>query len=111
MKIFYIISLLIFTQQLTACSTPEERAAEIKQQKAEQKIARQKYIAKLSNKCKEYGFKPATPEFSQCLQTAEQQDTLERSVYLQQQQLNQNKPNPFQSMMDADKNTRALFKQ
>jgi len=116
-EFIHIIAMLIFVLLITACSTPQEKAAQRRQQRIEmenEKIeiekTRQRFLAKLSKKCRDYGFKAETNEFAQCLQQAEQQDLLARSVQLQQQQVQQNEKNPFKEMMDADKNTRELFK-
>ena len=116
-KLGLIIFVFIFSIQLLACSTPKEQAEQRRQERIEREIvkikkeeARQRYIAKLSKKCRGYGFKAETTEFAQCLQKAEQQDLLSSSVHLQHQQVQQNERSPFQGMIDADKHTRELFK-
>lgn len=94
---------------LSGCSTPEEQAAYRRQQRIEKENERKKQIARFSKKCKEYGFKQETTEFSQCLQQAEQQDALERSVRLQKRRVEQNEKNPFESMMELENKTREQF--
>ena len=82
-----------------------------REQQIEKENARKKFLSMLSKKCKEYGFKPGTTEFSQCLQQAEQQETLTRSVKLQKKQIEQNEKSLFESMMELENKTRQQLNQ
>ena len=57
----------------------------------QQDLARQKQSAKIEmfrQRCDGYGFKRGTTEFSQCLQQAGQQQTMDNAVQLQANELN-----------------------
>jgi len=110
-KAYLVPALLTATLLLLACATPEEQAALRREQQIEKEIARKKFLAGLSKKCKEYGFKAGTTEFSQCLQQAEQQELLSRSVKLQKKQLEQNEKSTFEAMMELENKTRQQLNQ
>lgn len=57
----------------------------------QQDLARQKQMAKVEmfrQRCDGYGFRRGTTEFSQCLQQAEQQQTMDNAVQMQANELN-----------------------
>ena len=107
---------------LAACATPEQRAAQARQQQYQAAQAqrnaienRRIYLVGLGKKCVEYGFKTGTTAYAQCIQNAEQQNEAfiqnQNAInYQQSQQDRQNLQNAFQPLIDFDKNTRELFK-
>lgn len=101
-----ITIVLFFSFLISGCATPEEQAALKRHNQIEKENARAKFLVNLAKKCKEYGFKVGTMEFSKCLQNAEQQATMSRSVNLQKKQLEQNEKSLFESMMDLENKTR-----
>ena len=74
---------LIF-MALSGCASPEERSAYQRQQQWQAQQAEQTRVGALMGKCDGYGFSRGTPQFSQCLQQAEQQQVLENAIYQQQ---------------------------
>lgn len=102
------LSLIALVLCFSGCSTPEEQAA-YRQQRIEKENERKKQLTRLSKKCRDYGFKNDTTEFSQCLQQAEQQETLERSVKLQKRRVQQGEKDPFESMLELENKTREQF--
>jgi biopolymer transport protein ExbB/TolQ len=108
----FLIPLILMTSVLLlACATTEEQAVKRREQKIEKENARKNFLLSLSKKCKDYGFKAGTTEFSQCLQQAEQQEILSRSVKLQKKQIEQNEKSLFESMMELENKTRQQLNQ
>lgn len=104
---FRLVAIIMTTAFfILGCATAEEQAALKRQHLIEKENARTKFLANLAKKCKEYGFKIGTVEFSQCLQLAEQQATMSRSVNLQKKQLEQNEKSLFESLMELENKTR-----
>jgi len=93
----WLVAPILSATLLTGCLSPQQSAA-LNQE------YRQRYVNDLSSRCSQYGFRYGTNEFAQCMQQAEAQDT---NAYQMQQQ---NKPSPWQGMIDIDKNTREIFK-
>ena len=108
---FLVPTLLMASAILLACATPEEQAVKRKEQQIEKENARKIFLLTLSKKCKDYGFKAGTTEFYQCLQQAEQQEILSRSVKLQKKQIEQNEKSLFESMMELENKTRQQLNQ
>jgi hypothetical protein len=69
---------------LSGCASPEQRAANQRQQQWQVQQAEQARVGALMRKCDSYGFRRGTTEFAQCLQNAEQQKALEDAIYQQQ---------------------------
>jgi len=108
----YLISILLSSSVLLlACATPEEQAAKRREQQIHKDNARKNFLSTLSKKCKDYGFKAGTTEFSQCLQQAEQQEIMSRSVKLQKKQIEQNEKSLFESIMELENKTRQQLNQ
>jgi hypothetical protein len=108
---FLVPTLLMASAILLACATPEEQAVKRREQQIEKENARKIFLLTLSKKCKDYGFKSGTTEFSQCLQQAEQQEILSRSVKLQKKQIEQNEKSLFESLMELENKTRQQLNQ
>lgn len=68
-------------------------------------------MARLTARCQQYGFQTGTTAFAQCLQQAEQQETVNNAILWQQdQQQRQQVQDAFKPLIDFDKNTREQFK-
>ena len=74
---------------LSACASPQQMAAQARQQQYQAQQERIAYESRLTSKCTNYGFKPGTTAFAQCLQQAEQQESMDNAVKFQQNVQNQ----------------------
>ena len=69
---------------LVGCATPAERAAQ--EHKKSIEVWSKNYRAQQDRqeKCSGYGFQSGTTAFAQCLQQAEQQESMDKAIMLQQ---------------------------
>ena len=96
---------------LTACASPQQRAAYAEQQRYQAEQARNAHFEGLTARCQQYGFQTGTTAFAQCLQQAEQQEIVNNAIRWQQdQQQRQQVQDAFKPLIDFDKNTREQFK-
>ena len=64
--------LVAFLFLMGGCATPEQRAAQERQQAAERAAFQARIRAAIEKRCKDYGFQPGTPSFSNCLMQMDQ---------------------------------------
>ena len=78
---------------LVACESTQHRLAREEEANRQAVADRATYLRSLGDRCSQYGFKPGTPPFAQCIQNAEQQDNAQRAnmiqLNMQSQQLQQ----------------------
>jgi hypothetical protein len=81
MKHKAIITLaFLFATLLAACSTPEQIAERDRQNQYRARLAQQAYVERLAGKCDSYGFQRGTTAFAQCMQQAEQQQSIDNAM-------------------------------
>jgi hypothetical protein len=85
-QITLVISAVAF---LSACASPQQIAEQARQQQYQAQLAKMEYESRMNSKCANYGFKSGTTEFAQCLQQAEQQESMDNAVKFQQNVQNQ----------------------
>ena len=83
-----ITLVFIFATLLAGCTTPEQRAEKDRQAQYRAQQAQQANTARLNAKCAGYGFQRGTTAFAQCMQQAEQQDSVDSAIQMQQNELN-----------------------
>lgn len=84
----------IFVTFLVGCTTPEQaqyqaqqRQYQAQQAQLQAQQAREAYFVNLNAKCDGYGFQRGTTAFAQCLQQAEQQDSMDSALRMQRDAL------------------------
>ena len=78
---------LIFVTLLIGCTTPERRAELDRQAQYRAQQAQDEYVERLNSKCVGYGFQRGTTAFAQCMQQAEQQESMNSALQLQKTEL------------------------
>ena len=82
-----IALVFIFATLLAGCTTPEQRAEKDRQKEYREQQAAQANTALLNAKCAGYGFQRGTTAFAQCMQQAEQQQSMDSALQMQKNEL------------------------
>ena len=82
-----ITLVFIYVTLFVGCTTPEKRAEQNRQEQYREQQAQQAYSDKLNSKCVGYGFQRGTTAFAQCMQQAEQQESMDNVVQMQKAEL------------------------